>query len=135
MRRVETQTIVEKAINDLKAEGFLVTTKLLIERTGLSRSTFSKDHVLEVLKRNKVCRFKNTKTVNDMDAKNYILRMEKENEKLKHEINKIQSDLDTQIRKNLKLEKIIAEKEDECKTLRGELMALYQRANNRGIDL
>ncbi|MED0666065.1 DUF6262 family protein [Bacillus badius] len=57
-KRVETANKVQEAIEDIQNDNGIVTKKKLIELTGLSNSTFSKEHVLEVLKANKVCQFK-----------------------------------------------------------------------------
>lgn len=133
--REESKAKVLIAIEELKNEGFEVSTKLLIERTGLSRSTFSKDHIIDVLRQEKVCRFKNGMILKDKDSKQYLLEVEKRIRELEVENQKLKKDLNVQINKNLKLEIEIAEKQEQCEVLRGQLMVLYQKASNRGIDL
>lgn len=133
--REESKAKVLRAIEELKNEGFEVSTKLLIERTGLSRSTFSKSHIIDVLRQEKVCRFKNSMTLKDKDSNQYLLEVEKRIRELEVENQKLKKDLNLQINKNLKLEFEIAEKQEQCEVLRGQLMVLYQKASNRGIEL
>lgn len=54
-RRAATLEAIQNAIALIKEEGGIVTKKKLIEITGLSNSTFSKQHVKELLEINKVC--------------------------------------------------------------------------------
>jgi hypothetical protein len=56
-------TIVSKAINELRDEGYLVSIKLLVERTGLSRSVFRKEHIRQVLKECKIGIYAQRKTL------------------------------------------------------------------------
>lgn len=56
-RRKQTLETVQKAIDELKNEGQKVTKKALMEKTGLSTGTFSKDHVKALLKANRVCQY------------------------------------------------------------------------------
>lgn len=61
-RRTRTMQKVQAGIDQIKAEGREVTKKELMEITGLSTGTFSKDHVKEVLKKNQVCQYAPIKT-------------------------------------------------------------------------
>jgi Mn-dependent DtxR family transcriptional regulator len=49
LQRQETVNKVLRAINDLSNEGANIRIKDLIEYTGLSRSTFAKQHVRDIL--------------------------------------------------------------------------------------
>lgn len=49
IQRQKTVNLVMRAIHDLKAEGYEIKIKNLIEYTNLSRSVFSKPHVRKVL--------------------------------------------------------------------------------------
>ncbi len=60
-QRQETIEKVQKAINELTAEGAVITTAKLIDRTGLSRSTLNKPHAQQVLKDNQVGKFRSRK--------------------------------------------------------------------------
>ena len=52
MQRQKTINLVIRAISELKAEGYNIKIKDLMESTGLSRSVFSKPHVREILQSN-----------------------------------------------------------------------------------
>ena len=47
--RMETEQKVRCAIEELKAEGYTVRIKDLVEYTGLSRSVFAKPHIRKLL--------------------------------------------------------------------------------------
>ena len=97
-RMKETLDKVQKAIDELTSEGYLISTKILIERTGLSRSTFSKEHVKNLLKANKIGKFKEVKVVTEDKEENYkniaskyqteLLKSNKKVEKLEEELKK-----------------------------------------------
>lgn len=133
--RQETLEKVEEAIDDLQNEGYEITTKLLLERTGLSRSTFSKPHVVQLLKEKRVGRFKSVKKLPDEDLIQVNANLQKEIKKLENENMKLKTELDKEIQKNVKMQVGMAEKEDEIQTLRGQLMNLYRRASLKGVSL
>lgn len=56
--RESTLQKIQNAIDEIHADGAVVTKKKLLELSGLSNATFSKAHVKELLKTNKVCSFK-----------------------------------------------------------------------------
>lgn len=133
--RQETIKIVEKAITELKEEGFEVSTKLLMESTGLSRPVFGKAHVLEVLKKHCVCRYKNIKKVSKDSEKNYIIDLERQVKELAREVEKIKKTLDSAIKRNIKLEVEVQDLKDTNSLLRGQLKINYEKALAHGIDL
>ncbi len=133
--RQETLSKVEKAIDDLENEGYEVTTKLLIERTGLARSTLNKPHVLELLKKRRVCRYKDVKKLSDEDLIEVNVNLQKEIKKLEKTNIKLKTELDKEINKNMNLQIEIAKKEEEIQTLRGQLMDLYRKASIKGINI
>ena len=108
---------IQTAIDDIQADGKIVTKKELMELTGLSSGTFSQDYVKELLEKNCVCQFrKSRKPIND-DKKEQtkdqiIASIEKDN---KSAMSKIQN-------LTIALEK----KEKECNTLRTDI----ERINN-----
>lgn len=69
---------MEKAIIELKEEGFEVSTKLLMERTGFSGPVFGKVHELDILKKHGVCRYKKIKLVSKDSDKNYVVDLERQ---------------------------------------------------------
>jgi Mn-dependent DtxR family transcriptional regulator len=116
LQRQETMNKVLRAINDLTNEGANIRIKDLIEYTGLSRSTFAKQHVRDILidkgiveskkERSKIKTNKPTRISNLMkkseDREAYIKKLETEN----------------------------AEYKNECELLRGRLFLLMQRLEN-----
>lgn len=56
MQRQKTINLVLRAIHELKAEGYKVKIKDLIEYTNLSRSVFSKPHIRKILMENGIVR-------------------------------------------------------------------------------
>ncbi|WP_195250918.1 DUF6262 family protein [Romboutsia sp. 1001713B170207_170306_H8] len=132
--RKETASKVDEAIKDLKEMGFEVSTKLLIERTGLSRPVFGKPHVLEVLKKHKVCRYKEIKTVSTKNTKNYIDELELKNKKLYIELNKLKKELANSMRIRSNLELKIDDLEDTNKLLRGQLNKYYEVGLAHGVN-
>lgn len=133
--RQETIKAVEKAIVELKEEGFEVSTKLLMERTGFSRPVFGKAHVLEVLKKHGVCRYKNIKLVSKDSDKNYVVDLERQVKDLARELEKIKKTLDSVIKRNIKLELEVQDFKETNELLRGQLKINYEKALAHGIDL
>lgn len=115
-QRQETMNKVLRAINDLSNEGGNIRIKDLIEYTGLSRSTFAKQHVRDILIDKGIVDSKKEtskiKTNKPTRISNLIKKAE-ENE--------------SYIRK-LKTEK--EEYKNECELLRGRLFLLMQRLEN-----
>lgn len=109
LQRQETVSKVMRAIADIKNEGRKVTISTLVEFTGLSRSTFAKPHVRELLveygyalRNHEVSSLKNKK------ANLSVVTPEKD---------KLIADLRS---KNAKVEK-------ECELLRGRLFLAMQK--------
>lgn len=91
-QRNKTIEKVQNAIDLIREEGGIVTKKRLIEITGLAATTFSKQHVKEVLEINKVCQFSKNKEIKKVDAKDE--RLIKQNKKLKEELLVLNNKLD-----------------------------------------
>lgn len=135
MLREHTAKVVEEAIIELQEEGYEVSTKLLIERTGLSRPVFGKEHVLNILKKHSVCRYKNIKVISNNSEKSYVKDLEKQVAHLKRELEKVQKKLTQNIDKNVKLEIQIAELKDTNEILRGKIKDNYEKAYAFGLEL
>lgn len=133
--REKTNEKVEKAIKELLEEGFEVSTKLLIERTGLSRPVFGKKHVLEILKRYRVCRYKEIKKVSKNSDKNYVSDLERQIRELDRELKKAKEIIDKCRKKNIKLELEIHDLKETNELLRGELKSNYEKALAHGVNL
>lgn len=133
--REHTAKLVESAIVELQEDGYEVSTKLLIERTGLSRPVFGKEHVLKILKKHSVCRYKNIKVIPNSSEKNYVKDLEKQIAYLKRELDKVQKKLTLNIDKNVKLEIQIVELKDTNEILRGKIKDNYEKAYAFGLNL
>lgn len=128
----DTINKVQNAIDELKAEGNIITRKLLLERTGLSNSVLSKPHIKEVLKKNKVCQFalkrKINVTANSVDNDVELKKAYEKIDKLEKKIKDLESKIDK--------EKLAYYKMKEAnEVLRGELHILKQKAKIRGLEL
>lgn len=76
--RQQTLDRIQNAIDELKSEGALINTKNLMDLTGFARSTFSKTHVKDLLKSNKVCQFKDRVIIEDTQGSKRIEKLESE---------------------------------------------------------
>lgn len=133
--RNKTVNSVEKAILNLRSEGYEINVKLLMERTGYSRPVFSKPHVLEMLKKYGVCRFKNIKGVPNNCGKNYLEDLEKHVNQLVKELEKTNKSLELALKRNIKQELEIKDIKDTNELLRGQLKMYYEKALAHGVDL
>jgi hypothetical protein len=134
--RQESVDKVQKAINELKRENYIITTKLLMERTGFARSTFSKTHIQEVLKENKVCKYADTKVIaKDLNEKETIRALEDEILTLKKKVNHLEKTLTEKTNKENKLKVDLYETQEVNKKLRGQLHILVQKAKIKGLDI
>ncbi len=81
-QRQHSINLVVRAINDLKAEGYSIKIKDLMEHTGLSRSVFAKPHIRELLVSQGIA--KSEKTVDaPPDSKSGLSRMSALRDKLR----------------------------------------------------
>ena len=82
----ETISKVRTAINKLINDRSLITKPKLVKETGLSRSTFDKQHVLDVLKEFGLCEFSKMIKPNTLSSPEVkkIAKLEKENLLLKN---------------------------------------------------
>ena len=85
-KRQKTLSKIQEAIDEIQEDNDIVNKKKLLELTGLSSATFSKPHVLQLLKQNKVCQYKNTlkiqpnfKINESEQLQKKIIKLEKEN--------------------------------------------------------
>jgi len=122
-QREQTVSAVKDAIQELCAEGCPITVKRLCERTGFSRSVFSKPHVKSIVDRAK---FSNSaiKIISEdaLEVKYGKLLLQLENSKRR------ESDLKVA---NIKLREAVQELRSECELLRGELHALMRQRRMR----
>jgi DNA-binding transcriptional MocR family regulator len=130
----ETAYKIQKAIDELQSEGYIVSRKLLLERTGLSNSVLSKKHCIEVLKENSVCQYAIRKKISKTNA-NIDKKLEVELNKALIKIEKLEKEKkDLQAKLNAeKVERYALKENNEI--LRGQMQLLYHLASERGIDL
>ena len=115
LMRQSTINSVLKAIHELQAQGFAIRIKELMEYTGLSRSTFGKPHVREVLVRCGIVEGK-AAVEEEVDAKAPLSATKRLRTELKRKDERI-----------IKLNVENAELKQECELLRGRLFLLMQR--------
>jgi len=113
-RQTTIHTIL-RAVSDLKVEGYTIRIKDLMERTGFSRSVFSKAHVRRLLIEQGIVTVKPLNPGNDSTRQT----MSKE-QRLKLKLKK----------KDLQIHQLTEENavlKSECELLRGRLFLLSQR--------
>lgn len=129
LARQQTIEKVQRAINDLQAEGYLIGIKHLVERTGLSRSVFRKPHVQNILKENKIGIYRESKTVpkSDEDYRTLALTMEKELLRANKKIQKLEDDLKDRDRRIARLTTSLEKKQMNVKYCGGRFSSLQKR--------
>ena len=138
-KRQRTETLIQNAIDDIKADGREVTKKELILVTGLSSGTFSTDRVKEILKKNKVCQFRTpedlhiaktnkikAKSADDMLREINRLKSKVQDAKLQHDLDSKRLDKLEQSNKDLVRENML---------LRGKYQTLLEYLDARGIAI
>lgn len=130
----KTIRLVQETIDDLQAEGVIVTRKLLIERTGLSNSVFSKGHVKQVLEKNRVCQFAIKRKLTK-SCLNSTKDLELELAKAYKKIEKLEMILTDKSNVINKWKAAYYEMKEKNEILRGQLHILVQKAKMRGLDI
>jgi len=114
LTRQQTINSVIKAIHELLDQGYVIKIKSLMEYTGLSRSTFGKSHVREVLERYDVVEKKIETEAED------VMVTESIEKRLRIKIECKDRSIKKLIRENKELKQ-------ECELLRGRLYISMQR--------
>lgn len=130
----ESIELVKEAIKELREEGQRVTIKLLVERTGLSRATLSKQHIEEVLKQSAVCKFERRVYVRSSDEVD-ISELELEVSKLKIQLEKSQEAFKKIKNRNNELKVENNNLKETNKKLRGELQLISIKSRMHGVKL
>lgn len=133
--RNATISKIQEAIDGLATEGFVVSKKLLIERTGFSPSLFSKSHVIEVLKQNMVCQFRDRRVVRQNPHKDTLVKRESELLQAYKTITRLEKAIEDKNRYIKNLESERRETADEIQILRGQLFVLLEKAKIHGVVL
>lgn len=133
--RLETINKVQEAIDDIKQDGGIVTRKLLLEKTGLSNSTFSKPHVKDVLQANRVCQFATKKKMLSTSKEDITKNLYKEIEKLKRENKILTSKLqDKEIKANA-YKQDYTDLSNDYAMLLSKLHLVMKKVDEYGIDI
>jgi hypothetical protein len=112
-QREQTVSAVKDAIQELCAERCTITIKRLCERTGLSRSVFSKPHVKSVVDKAKISNSPAKAMAEEsLQIKYDKLLLQLENSRQRESYLKAS---------NVKLRETVLELRSECELLRGEL--------------
>ncbi len=133
--RIETITKVQNAIDDIKQDGGIVTRKLLLEKTGLSNSTFSKSHVKDVLEANRVCQFATKKKVLNVTKEDVTKNLYKEIDKLKRENNILTSKLQDKEIKAKSYKQDYIDLSNDYAMLLNKLHLVMKKVDEYGIDI
>ncbi|MCC5909498.1 MAG: hypothetical protein JJT76_03555 [Clostridiaceae bacterium] len=137
-QRLESINKVQQAIDELKSLGYdNIKTGMLIERTGLSRATFSKPHIIEVLKDNKIGRFKDAKVIkrenHEKNYRNMVIMIENELQKSHNKARNLQKDLDAKKLRIETLEVALEKEKIKNQKLIGEMQILYKKLKIFGL--
>ena len=135
IKREETINKIQNAIDQIKDDGGIVTKKKLYEITGFSSSTFSKEHVKQLLKQNQVCQYKKSKQIETEKRDTQIEQLFKQIEKIERERNLLKSKLQDKEIALSKLEKSYNELEDSYRIILGKLHLIMKKLDILGIDM
>ena len=139
-KRNATLNKIQEAINDIKEDNRIVTKTELMKLTGISSGTFSKDHVKELLKENKVCQYREVKTISKQEQRTKIeeetyLALKKENQKLLSKLQDYRNALDLNKKKHQKLLLDYDSLNTEHKLLKGKNQQLMEYLDALGTNL
>lgn len=133
-KRSQTLLKIQEVIDELKNDNAEVSKKKLIEMTGYSASTFSKQHVKALLKHNKVCQYKETLKVKTTKEEPSV-RFEKSLEKANSEISKLKAVIVAKEIKINELETVQKELQEKYEILLGQLHQITKKARLKGVEL
>lgn len=138
-RKADTLKRISDVIDEMEEMGEKVTKKALIERTGLSSGTFSKPHVIELLKERHVCQFASKA---EEIKENSIQQTLKDHSKamkrievLEHRIDNLEEARVKDKERRQALEAKNKELEERNAYLRGERQMLLERIKAAGVGL
>ena len=113
--------------------------KALLEKTGLSSGTFSKGYIIDVLKKNEVCQFKDTKKVRQDRVEKSLSQT---NNKLQYEVERLKSKLkdreienEVLIKKNNELTNQLLSEKKEYEILLGKFQDILKKYYAYGNDI
>lgn len=134
-KRQETLEKIQNAIDEIHEDDDIVTKKKLLEITGLSSATFSKSHVLELLKKNEVCQFRKivkyekSNRISEVEQlKKIVINLEKKNALLMSNIQDKDIKISLLKEKNKKLE-------NDYAMILGKLHLILKRVDMMDVDI
>lgn len=139
-QRKDTIKKIEEAIEMLKDLGYhSITVSNLVTETGYARSTFSKPHVEEVLKKHKIGKFREVKTLvieqKNKYTREHVASLERQLSNANIKINKLESELSS---KNAKLKEAqlnLMTVELRNKELADKFQRMYDRVIAAGVHI
>ena len=140
LMRKNTLSVIQNAIDELKFLDEEVTKAKLMEMTGLSSATFSKEHVKALLKENKVCQFKDIRSIERQIMAEKLFTMESAElmiQQKRAEARRVDMEQSRDKYKDL-YEKTKRQKEalaNENELLRGRIHRILMEAKAKGYDL
>lgn len=139
-QREDTIKRIEEAIEMLKDLGYhSITISNLVSETGLARTTFSKPHVEEVLKRHKIGKFREVKTLvleqDNKYTKEYIDSLEKQLSNAHIKINKLESELVSTTAKIKEEQLKFITVDLKNKELADKFQRMYDRVIAAGVEI
>lgn len=139
-QREETIEKIENAIQMFKELGYgSITISNIISETNLARSTFNKPHVQEVLKKHKIGKYREVKTIAIEKTENYnkeqIELLEKQLKNATIKISKLESELVT-VTNKLKHEHLnYVAVELKNRELADKFQRMYDRVIAAGVEI
>lgn len=134
-RRQETVNSIKEAIKDLEDEGYFVSIKQIMERTGLSRAVFNKPHVEEILKEKGVGKYRKIEKVDivEADIRQRVVQLERELDKNLLKISRLEEELKNKNKRVSKLEEENRQITDQVERLRGKMFVVMNKAVIKGV--
>lgn len=138
-KRAATSERVQAAIDEIQADGRVVTKKELMKLTGLSSGSFSQEYIKAILRQNQVCQFKTiATTVTERQEKNTQKAYEavvQENVRLKSKLQDAGLLHDKDVAKHTKLLDDYNLLKQQHEMLRGKYQQLMEYLDVLGADM
>lgn len=138
-KRAATLKKIQDAIDYIQEDQRIVTKKELIEITGISSGTFSQDYVKELLKKNKVCQYKETKQLKDKRISEIkektALSLQKDLNKANAAIMDYEFTVNALKEKQQKMQEEYDQLNYNYKLLRGKYQQILEYVDAAGLDI
>lgn len=139
-QRKDTIKKIEEAIEMLKDLGYhSITVSNLVTETGYARSTFSKPHVEEILKKHKIGKFREVKTLvieqENKYTREHVASLERQLRNANIKINKLESELSSTNAKLKEAQLNLMTVELRNKELADKFQRMYDRVIAAGVHV